>query len=242
VNALSKMGDYLTSSSSWHGSEGIPILLGQHLALTGISVLIAFVLAVPLGVWLGHLGRGGGLATGVSNIARAVPTFAILVLLAIGPVGINNKAVIIALVLFALAPLLTTSYVGVSEVDSDVQESARGMGMSQGQVLRRVELPLAVPVLMSGVRISSVQVIATATVAALIGGGGLGRLIVDGFETQDTGQLLTGALLVAVLALAVDLVFAVLQKQLDPLRRVRRKTLRVIDGDEPVTEAALASV
>ena len=242
MNAASKVFDYLTSSSNWSGSEGIPVLVGQHLALTAVSVLIAFVLAVPLGVWLGHLGRGGGLATGVSNVARAVPTFAVLVLLAIGPVGINNRAVIIALVLFALAPLLTNSYVAVAEVDPDVQESARGMGMSQGQVLGRVELPLAVPVLMTGVRIASVQVIATATVAALIGGGGLGRLIVDGFETQDTGQLLTGALLVAVLALVVDLGFALLQRRLDPLRRVKSTPRTVNNHDQPVTEPDLAPV
>lgn len=225
MTALQDLWTYLTTGSSWSGSEGIPVLLAQHLALTGVAVLIAFVLAVPLGVWLGHLGRGGPLATGVSNAARAVPTFAILVLLAIGPLGIGKTAVIVSLVLFALAPLLTNSYVAVAEVDRDVQESARGMGMSQLQVLRRVELPLGVPVLMTGIRIAVVQVIATATVAALIGGGGLGRLIVDGFETQNTGQLLTGAVLVAVLALTVDLCFAVLQRWLDPLRGVKSRSL-----------------
>jgi osmoprotectant transport system permease protein len=219
VSSFSQVVDWLSVGGHWSGRDGALRRIVEHLVLTAISVGIAGAIAVPVGVWLGHTGRGGALAMNVSNIARAVPTFAVLVLLALGPLGLGNRAVVLSLVLFALAPMLTNSYVGVDGVDRDVRESARAMGMTEWQVLRSAELPLAVPLIMTGVRIAVVQVVATATIAALIGGGGLGRLVVDGFTTQDRGMLLAGAVLVALVALVLDGLLAVAQRAADPLRR-----------------------
>lgn len=224
MSAVRDTVTWLTDGSHWGGSEGILHRLAEHVGLTVVAVGVAALLAVPLGLWLGHIRRGGGLAINISNIGRAVPTFAVLVLLAVGPLGIGNTATVVALVLFAVPPLLVNAYVGVSEVDRDITESARGMGLSSGQILRSVELPLAAPLLMTGLRIATVQVIATATIAALIGGGGLGRFVVDGFAQHDTGQLVGGALLVALLALAVEALLAVLQRRVDPVRAADRRT------------------
>lgn len=222
MSVFSTTAEWLTDGAHWTGGDGVAHRLTEHLALTGTAVGIACVLALPLGLWLGHVGRGGNLAINVSNVGRAVPTFAVLVLLAVGPLGIGNTATIVSLVLFAVPPLLVNAYVGVREVDRDVIESARGMGLSASQVLRGVELPLAAPLIMTGLRIATVQVIATATIAALIGGGGLGRLVVDGFAQHDQGQLVGGALLVAALALGVEAALAVLQRRVDPLRAAGR--------------------
>lgn len=219
MNSVHQLVDWLGTGSNWGGRDGAGKRIVEHLVLTAVSLGIAGAVAVPLGVWLGHTGRGGALAINVSNAARAVPTFAVLVLLAVGPLGLGNTAVVVSLVLFALAPMLTNSYVGVDGVDRDVRESARAMGMTEWQVLRSAELPLAVPLVMTGIRIATVQVVATATIAALIGGGGLGRLVVDGFTTQDRGMLLAGAVLVAALALLLDGVLALVQHAVDPLNR-----------------------
>lgn len=204
MSTLTSAFDWLTTGSSWRGEEGIATRLGQHLALTGASVGIACAIALPVGIGLGHWGRGGTLAINVSNVGRAVPTFAVLVLLAIGPLGIGNTTTVVALTLFAIAPLVTNSYVGMREVDPGAKEAARGMGMSGPQVLRRVELPLALPMIILGLRLASVQVVATATIAALINGGGLGRFVVDGLANNHRDQVVGGAILVAALALVVD--------------------------------------
>lgn len=222
MSVVSTTAEWLTDGSHWSGGDGVPHRLAEHLGLTVAAVTIACVVALPLGLWLGHVRRGGTIAINVSNVGRAVPTFAVLVLLAVGPVGIGNTATIIALVLFAIPPLLVNSYVGVREVDRDVIESARGMGLSGRQVLFGVELPLAAPLIITGLRIATVQVIATATIAALIGGGGLGRLVVDGFAQHDQGQLVGGALLVAALALGTEAALASLQRRADPLRLATR--------------------
>jgi osmoprotectant transport system permease protein len=204
VSTVSEAVSWLTDGAHWSGPEGIPARLGEHLMLTAVSLGIAAAVSLPVGIWLGHLGRGGTPAINISNVGRAVPTFAVLVLLAIGPLGIGDAATVVALTVFAAAPLVTNSYVGLREVDADAREAARGMGMSGGQVLRRVELPLALPMIMLGLRLAAVQVVATATVAALIGGGGLGRFVVDGLAQHDQPQVVGGAVLVAALALGVD--------------------------------------
>ncbi len=151
-----------------------------------------------------------------------MPTFAVLVLLAIGPLGFGPQATVTALVLFAVPPILTNGYVGMREVDRDVVEAARGLGLSPLQVVRTVELPLAVPLLLDGIRLAAVQVVATATIAALVAGGGLGNIILLGFGTQDQPAVVAGALLVACFALAVELLFVGLRSLLDPLARRRR--------------------
>lgn len=213
---------WLTDPTNWQGPEGVPTRLVEHVVLTVVSVGIACLFALPVALWLGHLGRGGTLAINISNIGRAVPVFAVLVLLAVGPLGIGQAATITALVLFAVPPLVTNAYVGMRDVDRDVVEAARGMGMSGRQLLFEVELPLAMPLVMAGVRLAAVQVVATATLAAVVGGGGLGRIITAGLGRQDQAQLVSGALLVALLALIVEFSLGRLQHAVDPLARARR--------------------
>jgi osmoprotectant transport system permease protein len=195
---------YLTTGSNWTGSTGILLRIAQHLGYTAVSVALAAVIAIPVGAALGHRHRGGAAVVGFANALRAVPTFAALVLLFVGLGDHRTGETVGALTAFALSPLVTNSYVGVRSVDPAVTDAARGMGMSGVQLLRQVELPLAAPLIMAGLRIAVVQVVATATVAAYIGGGGLGRLVLDGFSSLDYGEMLTGAALVAVLALVLD--------------------------------------
>ena len=207
MNAVTGAVSWLLDGAHWRGPVGIPTLLAQHIGLSALAVLIACVLALPLGVWLGHTGRGGALALNVGNIGRAVPTFALLSVLYL-LFASRETDTMIALVLFGIPPVLTNAYVAVREVDPVFVDSARGMGMSGGQVLRRVELPLATPLLLAGVRLCAVQVIATTTIAALIAGPGLGRIVTDGFAIQDQNQVVAGAAVVAVVALVVDLALA----------------------------------
>lgn len=212
---------WLADGAHWRGAGGVPARLVEHVGLSAAAVGIGLLVAVPLGLWLGHVRRGGAFAVATGNLARAVPTFAVLVLLALAPApfGLSTASTLTALVLFAVPPMLTNTYVGVVEVDPAVVDAARGTGLSGWQVLRRVELPLAVPLLMNGVRLAAVQVVATATIAALVAGGGLGRIIVEGFGRQDQAQLVAGALLVLALALAVEGAMELVQRRADPLRR-----------------------
>ena len=210
---------WLGDRAHYRGVDGVPHRLLEHLELSAAAVVVAAVLALPAAAWLGHTRRApraGRAVLAVANASRAVPVFAVLVLLAATPVGFGDRATVLALVLFAVPPLVTNAYVGVRGVDRDVVEAARGSGMSGGQVLRRVELPLALPLLAAGLRSASVQVVATATLAAYVGGGGLGRLIADGFGRADAAQTAAGGVLVATLALAVELSLAVLQRRLTP--------------------------
>lgn len=216
---------WLTTGSHWSGDAGVWHRLGEHLYLTFVSLGIACAIALPVAVLLGHLGKGGTVAINISNAGRAVPTFAVLVLLLLSPLGRHGDLpTVIALVLFAVPPLLTNAYVGMREADREVVEAARGMGMTGGQLIARVELPLAFPLLMTGVRTAAVQVVATATLAALPGGGGLGRIITAGFRLTDTPQVVAGAVLVAALALLVELVLVVVQWLLNPMRRRAGRT------------------
>lgn len=234
MSSWSRFVNYLTTAAHWTGDAGILHRLEQHVALTAVSIAIAAVIALPVGLALGHIGRGGTLAINITNVGRAIPTFAVLTLLTLSPVGIGNRSTVVALVLFALPPLVTNSYIGLREVDAEVRDAARGMGMSGWQLFRRVELPLGMPLVMAGVRIATVQVWATATIAALVGAGGLGRLITDGLSSHDQGQLLTGAVLVALLAVVVEGALALLQRQVDPLRRQRvAAATRGADVTEP---------
>jgi osmoprotectant transport system permease protein len=174
------------------------------------------VVALPAGVLLGRSGRGAGAIVVLSNVSRAVPTLALLTVFAVTPIGFSDAATIVALAVFAVPPMLTNTFVGFREVDRDVREAARAMGMSRGQMLRRVEFPLALPLVMTGVRTAAVQVVATATLAALVGGGGLGRIINLGFGQQDLGQIIAGAVLVAALALLTELVLVLLSWAVTP--------------------------
>src|SRR4051794_18815233 len=188
---------YLTDGSHWSGPTGIGSFLVQQLLLTVTALVVAVAVGLPVALYAGHAGRGGFLAINVSNVGRAVPVFAVLLILSLGaigsaefgPYGRAGLATLIALVLFALPPLITNTYVGITEVDRDVVEASRGMGMGERQVFTSVELPLAMPVIMTGVRLALVQVWATATIAALVAGPGLGRVITQGFANHRTYEV-----------------------------------------------------
>jgi osmoprotectant transport system permease protein len=190
--------------------------------LTAVCLVVSCLIALPVALVLGHLGRGGALAVNLANIGRAVPTFAVLVLLLLTPVGRYGEGpTVVALVLFAVPPLLTNTYVGMRGVDRGVVQAARGMGMTGRQVLLRVELPLALPLILTGVRIAAVQLVATATIAALAGGGGLGRIITAGFNLASTPMVVAGAVLVAVFALLVEGVFEAVERLAPARTRAR---------------------
>ncbi len=228
MNVLQETWDYLTTSSNWHGPEGIWTLLFQQLLLSVTALLIAVLIGLPIALWLGHLGKGGFLAINISNIGRAVPTFALLAILVtadhpgvatFGPYGRAGIATLIALSLFALPPIITNGYVAVHEVGGDVKESARGMGMTGWQQFSRVELPLALPLVVSGLRLALVQVWATATIAALVAGPGLGTLITEGFYRTDYPKGIAAAIVVAVVAFLLETLGAVAERSVDPVRR-----------------------
>ncbi len=201
---------------------GVLHRLQEHLVYTGLAVLLACAIGLPLGVVLGHLGKGGALAINVSNVGRAIPTLGVVILFAVSPIGASTTGIVLALALFALPPVLTNAYVGMREVDAEAVEAARGMGMSTSQLVRRVELPLAFPLIAAGVRSAILQVVATAVLAAAGGGGGFGRYLFDGLGSQDVPQLQAGAILVAVLAFVVEIVLALAQRAVDPIAKSRQ--------------------
>ena len=231
MTVFADMWDYLSDPASWSGNDGIAVLLGQQMLLTLTALLMSMVVGLPIALWLGHLGRGGFLAINISNVGRAIPTFALLALLVVapwpgtdtlGPYGRAGLATLIALTLFALPPIITNAYVAMREVAPEVREAARGMGMTGPQQFWRVELPLGLPLVMSGLRLALVQVWATATIAALVAGPGLGRIITDGFFRSNYGKGIAGALVVAAVALLLELGAAGLQRLADPARRAAR--------------------
>jgi osmoprotectant transport system permease protein len=226
VNILVSTWRWVTDPAQWQGPDGIPTRLGEQIHLSVESVVIGALIALPVGIVLGHYGRFGNLAINISNVGRAIPSFAILVI-AFQIFGLGDVPIVIALTALAVPPMVTNSYVALREVDPDVKDAARGMGYRELPQLLRVELPLAVPLIMAGVRTSAVQVVATATLAALIAGGGLGRYIVDGLARDDYPRLLAGALLVAALALATELLLAGLQRLLVP-RGVRLRNAPIV--------------
>jgi len=178
-------------------------------------VLIGALIALPVGIVLGHYGRFGDLAMHISNVGRAIPSFAILVL-AFQIFGLGSTPIILALTALAIPPMVTNSYVAMHGIDADVKDAARGMGYRELAQVLRIELPLAVPLLMAGIRTSAVQVVATATLAALVAGGGFGRYIVDGLDQQDYTKLVAGAILVALLALATEVCLGAVERLLVP--------------------------
>lgn len=225
MNVLSDTWRYLTDPAHWTGDGGMLDLLGEQLLLSVTALALALVVGLPVALWLGHLGRGGFLAINISNVGRAVPTFALVALLVVadwpgtasfGPYGRAGLATLVALALFALPPIITNSYVAVREVPAELKEAARGMGMTRWQRFRRVELPLALPLVASGVRLALVQVWATATIAAMVAGPGLGRVITDGFYRSNYAKGIAGALVVAVVALALEGLASLGQRAVTP--------------------------
>jgi osmoprotectant transport system permease protein len=223
---LGEVVAWLTDPDNWTGPVGVPTLLVQHLGLSAAALGLACLIGLPLAVWLGHVGRGGVLAVQISNIGRAVPTLAVLIILVLAPppFGRTTLSAVLAFTLFALPPVITNTYVGMREVDRGAVDAARGMGMSGSQVLRRVELPLAAPLLMNGVRLAAVQVVATVSIAAIAAFGGLGRIVTRGYANRDVGELVSGALIIATVALAVELLMAWAAARVDPGVRAARQT------------------
>ena len=228
-NPVQQAVTWLNDPLNWTNPGGILDRLGEHIALSAGAVALACLVAWPVGLWLGHRGSGGSAIVVLSNVTLAIPVLATLTILPLTAVGFGRPAVIMALAIFAVPPLLATAYTGVREVDPQTREAAVGMGLSGGQLLRRVELPLAVPYLAAGFRTASVQVVATVTLAVFVNGGGLGTIIGAGFGlgmATGGGQILAGGLLVAALALLVEGALAVAQRLLTPraMRRAGRAT------------------
>jgi osmoprotectant transport system permease protein len=212
---LGQVWDWFVDPANWSGSFGIPARLAEHIQISAIPVALAAVIALPVAMAIGHRRRFEFLVVSIANLGRAIPSFGLLFLFVI-VFGIGDEPVILAMLLLAIPPILTNGYVGIQGVDADTLEAARGMGMSEWGVLGRIELPLAAPVIVAGLRTAAVQVVATATLAAVVGGGGLGRFIIDGFAAGDRPQVFAGAVLVALLALATELAFALLQRLITP--------------------------
>lgn len=207
---------WLADPAHYQGDDAVQSRILEHVELSGLAVLVACAVALPIGLYLGHTGRLGFIAVNVANVGRALPSLALLALalpiaFALG-LGLGFWPTLIALVPLAIPPLLTNSYVAVRGVDRDVIEAARGMGLSEGGILRRIELPLGLPLILAGARTAAVNVVATATLGALVAGGGLGRYIVDGLALQEYDRLFVGALLVALLAIAVEVAFSTFER------------------------------
>jgi osmoprotectant transport system permease protein len=213
---------WLTDPAQWTGRDAIPVRVTEHVLMSGISLLIGLAIALPLGLVIGHTRRWEGAVVAITNVGRAVPSIGILgiayvvtlpLVAALELRNIGTPATVIALVALAIPPIVVNAYTGIRDVDPDTVEAARGMGMSGRQVLRRVEVPIALPVILAGVRTSSVQVIATATLGAILSTGGLGRYIVDGFAQLDEPQMVGGAVLVMLLVVVSEAGFALAQRR-----------------------------
>ena len=225
MNVLAEAIAWLNDPLNWTGRNGVLALTRDHIIVSVLAVLLAAVVALPVGLWLGHRRRGGTVGVVVANTTRALPTLALLTLLAASGL-FGNTATVLACAVFAVPPLLTNTVTGLGEVDADVRDAARGVGMSGRRSLWAVEVPLAVPLIAAGVRTASVQVLATVPLAALVGGRSLGTIVVTGFGTQDYGQVLAGGILVAALCLVSEGLLAIVQHLMTPrgLRALARDT------------------
>jgi osmoprotectant transport system permease protein len=209
---MSWLVDFFGNPENWSGSDGIPARILEHLEFSGLALLLAALIAVPLGLWIGHTGRGAFVVVASANAARALPTLGLLVLIVL-LMGVGTVwPVLIPLVALAVPPILVNVYEGVRGVDPELRDAAYGMGLRGRQVLGRVLVPVALPLILLGLRLAAIQVVATATVAAYVGLGGLGRFIIDGLAIRDYPRTIGGAVLVVLLALVVQLAFTVLQR------------------------------
>jgi len=232
---------------NWSGTTGYVNRIWEHVQVSGVSVGLAALLGVPLGAWMGHTGRGGFAAVTIVNIGRALPSFGIVAISLPITIWIAERVpfidsglgffpTFIALFALALPPIFTNTYTGVRSVDPDIVEAARGMGVTEWRILTTVELPMSSPVMMAGIRTSAVQVVATATLGALVAYGGLGRFIIDGFATRDNIQVVAGALLVALLSILTETAFGLMERRVIPAPLRRRAEER--EAPEAVPAAA----
>jgi len=237
---------WFTDPANWTGSGGIPAQIGYHLLYSAVALLIAMAIAVPLGIVIGYTGRGEALVAGLANALRALPSLGLLVLLflIVSPM-VAGKLVyllptIVVLVLLAVPPILTGTYAGIQNADPDAVGAARGMGFTKRQILLRVQLPCALPLLVSGVRSSTLQIISTATIAAYLGLQGLGRFILDGRATANFNEMAGGAILVALLAIVLEFTFAWVGRLIvsPGLRRTAAKSTSPVATTVPAPAAA----
>ena len=222
MNYLESTVDYILDADHWTGAAGLGALTAQHVGYSLLGVGLSAIVGVPLGWWVGHTGRGRGLAVAVSGAVRALPTLGLITLFGL-VLGIGLRAPLLALVILALPSVLAGAYTGIEAADQVAVDGARASGMSEAQVLTRVEIPLGAPQLVGGLRSASLQVIATATLAAYTGAGGLGRLMFLGLKTQDYTSMLVASLLVVVLALVSEAVFSTVQRAVAPAGTRHRK-------------------
>jgi osmoprotectant transport system permease protein len=221
---------FFMDPANWEGSRGIPSRLVEHLAVSGLAIVVATAIGLPIGLYIGHTGRGANLAINLANIGRAVPSYAVMVMIlplavAAAPVfgysarqGLNFVPIVVAMTLLAVPPVLVGAYAGLRSVDRDLIEAARGMGLRERQILTQTEMPIASPIIVGGFRTATLQVIATATIGAILSGGGLGRFIIDGMSQGRSGSasIFAGAILVTVLAVGVDALLSLVQRRLTP--------------------------
>jgi osmoprotectant transport system permease protein len=238
MDFLGELASWFADGDHWWGSAGLLARLRQHVVTSAVAVGIACAIALPIGVLLGHLHRGGTLAVNLANVGRALPSFGVLAV-AFQVFGFGSTPTYVALVVLAAPPILTNAYVAVAGVDPEVREAARGMGLSGGEVLRRVELPLSVPLVMAGVRTSAVTVVATATIAAVISENNLGRYIIDGYAVRDEVQIVAGAVVVALLSVLTERALAAVQRAATP-RGLRRGARDVDRAAGSLADAAAA--
>lgn len=230
---FSRVGEWFTDPAQWSGPSGIPVRLWEHIQTSLVAVAIAALIALPLAMFIGHRRRYEFVVVSLANLGRAIPAFGLLVFFVI-LIGLKlnwpaqfRPAVILTMVVLAIPPILTNTYVGIQAVDPDIVDAGRGIGMTEGQVIRDLEVPLAAPLIVAGLRGATVQVIATATLAAFVAGGGLGRFIVDGFATSDEVRIFGGAVLVALLAIVAELAFGLLRRTVTPRTSSRGRKARL---------------
>jgi osmoprotectant transport system permease protein len=225
---------WLTDPAHWTGPSGIPVRVAEHLAISVAALLIASLIALPIGLYVGHTRRGGRAVVNVANLGRAIPSLAVIgiavpITVLLDPqIGFKVLPTLIAMVVLGIPPILVNTYTGITEVDRDLTEAATGMGLTGRQVLSGVELPLAAPVIVAGMGSAAVQIIATATLGAIFGFGGLGAYLTEGISQNDDAMVFSGVVLVALLALGAEAAFTLLGRALTP--RVAR------EGDDTAPE------
>jgi len=239
MNPIAQAIAWLNDPLNWTVPGGVLDRLSEHLIISAAAVVLGCLVAWPIGLWIGHSRRGGGIVVVLSNVTLAIPVIAMLTILPLTPLGFGRWSVIVALTVFAVPPLLANAYTGVREADPEARDAARGMGLSGRQVLFRIEMPLALPYLAAGLRTAAVQVVATAALASFVNGGGLGQIISAGFGlgiAVGGGQILAGGLLVGLLAMLVEVVLVGLERVVTP-RPLRPSRGRRDDARSAVGEA-----
>lgn len=237
MDLLSRTAAWLTDPLHWTGPNGIPNRLIEHVGLSAGALLIALVIALPVGLWIGHTRRYVWLATSSATLWRALPSLAVIAMIlpvtaAMDPqAGFKIYPTAVAMVVLAVPPILVNAQAAVAGIERDIVEAGRGQGMSEWQILKRIELPLAVPVILAGIRSAAIQIVATATLGAILGFGGLGRYLVEGFATFSLGgdaEVVAGVILVAGLVIGVEAGFAVAQYLVTPRGLRRQRSVKAV--------------